>query len=217
MDCTGYTIAPAGQSAHRMEVQLKIGVVEGGTWDPADDPSYQAAAGPNQGVPLYEGSTRVWGNEPGTAPHARHPSGSPSPTRRRRRARPAVADALADAAAARAGRAACRVTYTTNDWNTGFTATVTVTNTGTTARERVVAGLRLRRRAAGDPGLVGDRHPVRDAGHADQRQVERLAGAGRVGELRDERHAQRQQPAADGVHPQRLRLRHRLTTGTAGR
>ena len=29
--------------------------------------------------------------------------------------------------------AACRVTYTTNDWNTGFTAAVTVTNTGTQA------------------------------------------------------------------------------------
>jgi cellulase/cellobiase CelA1 len=27
---------------------------------------------------------------------------------------------------------ACRVTYSTNDWSTGFTATVTITNTGTT-------------------------------------------------------------------------------------
>jgi hypothetical protein len=64
VDCTGHTIAPAGQSAHRMEVQLKIGVVEGGTWDPADDPSYQAAAGPNQNVPLYEGGVLVWGRAP---------------------------------------------------------------------------------------------------------------------------------------------------------
>ncbi|MBI9116119.1 cellulose-binding domain-containing protein, partial [Sanguibacter suaedae] len=29
--------------------------------------------------------------------------------------------------------ATCDVAYTTNDWNTGFTASVTITNTGTTA------------------------------------------------------------------------------------
>ncbi|MBP1781737.1 glycoside hydrolase family 9 protein [Micromonospora chalcea] len=65
VDCTGYTIAPAGQSQHRMEVQFKIGVPEGGTWDPTNDPSYQATAGPNRKVPLYSGGVRVWGEEPG--------------------------------------------------------------------------------------------------------------------------------------------------------
>ncbi|SCL31474.1 processive endocellulase [Micromonospora nigra] len=64
VDCTGHTIAPAGQSQHRMEVQFKIGVPEGGTWDPSDDPSYRTAAGPNPAVPLYSGGTRVWGTEP---------------------------------------------------------------------------------------------------------------------------------------------------------
>ncbi|WBB81720.1 glycoside hydrolase family 9 protein [Micromonospora sp. WMMD882] len=68
VDCAGHTIAPAGQSAHRMEVQFKIGVPEGGTWDPTNDPSYQATAGPNRKVPLYAGTTRVWGDEPTTAP-----------------------------------------------------------------------------------------------------------------------------------------------------
>ncbi|MBM7493279.1 chitodextrinase [Micromonospora luteifusca] len=67
VDCTGHTIAPAGQSQHRMEVQFKIGVPEGGTWDPTNDPSYQATAGPNRKVPLYSGTTRVWGDEPGPA------------------------------------------------------------------------------------------------------------------------------------------------------
>ncbi|WFE60750.1 glycoside hydrolase family 9 protein [Micromonospora sp. WMMD712] len=67
VDCTGYTIAPAGQSQHRMEVQFKIGVPEGGTWDPTNDPSYQATAGPNKKVPLYSGGVRVWGEEPGPA------------------------------------------------------------------------------------------------------------------------------------------------------
>ncbi|MFF5175830.1 glycoside hydrolase family 9 protein [Micromonospora sp. NPDC000089] len=67
VDCTGYTIAPAGQSQHRMEVQFKIGVPEGGTWDPTNDPSYQATAGPNRKVPLYSNGVRVWGDEPGAA------------------------------------------------------------------------------------------------------------------------------------------------------
>ncbi|HEU5109967.1 MAG TPA: glycoside hydrolase family 9 protein, partial [Micromonosporaceae bacterium] len=40
VNCTGHTIAPAGQSQHRMEVQFKVGVPEGGTWDPTNDPSY---------------------------------------------------------------------------------------------------------------------------------------------------------------------------------
>ncbi|HEX8627253.1 MAG TPA: glycoside hydrolase family 9 protein, partial [Catenuloplanes sp.] len=65
VDCTGHVIAPAGQSAHRMEVQFKIGVPEGGTWDPTNDWSYQPAAGPNRRVPLYEAGVRVWGTEPG--------------------------------------------------------------------------------------------------------------------------------------------------------
>ncbi len=38
VDCTGHTIAPAGQSQHRMEVQFKVGVPEGGTWNPAQRP-----------------------------------------------------------------------------------------------------------------------------------------------------------------------------------
>ncbi|MEV4464413.1 glycoside hydrolase family 9 protein [Micromonospora echinofusca] len=67
VDCTGHTIAPAGQSQHRMEVQFKIGVPEGGTWDPTNDPSYQATAGPNRKVTLYSGATRIWGEEPGPA------------------------------------------------------------------------------------------------------------------------------------------------------
>ncbi|MFE9956619.1 glycoside hydrolase family 9 protein [Micromonospora sp. NPDC005299] len=67
VDCIGWTIAPAGQSQHRMEVQFKVGVPEGGTWDPTNDPSYQATAGPNRKVPLYSGGARVWGEEPGPA------------------------------------------------------------------------------------------------------------------------------------------------------
>ncbi|MFI7574744.1 glycoside hydrolase family 9 protein [Micromonospora sp. NPDC049497] len=81
VDCTGHTIAPAGQSQHRMEVQFKIGVPEGGIWDPTNDPSYTTAAGPNRNVPLYSGGGRVWGVEPGApTPDTTAPTAPGTPT-----------------------------------------------------------------------------------------------------------------------------------------
>jgi len=145
VDCSGQTIAPAGQSAHRMEVQLKIGVAEGGTWDPANDPSYQAAAGPNRAVPLYESGTLIWGQEPdGPSPSptptpsvsptpSPSPSVSPTPS-------PSVSPTPSPTPTPTGSPSptptggppvlGCRVDYTTNDWSTGFTGSVTITNTG---------------------------------------------------------------------------------------
>ncbi|GIF95597.1 glycoside hydrolase family 9 protein [Catellatospora citrea] len=80
VDCTGYAIAPAGQSQHRMEVQFKVGVGEGGTWSPANDPSYLATAGVNPGVPLYHGGVKIWGNEPSTTPDTTAPSAPGTPS-----------------------------------------------------------------------------------------------------------------------------------------
>ncbi|HTF10522.1 MAG TPA: glycoside hydrolase family 9 protein [Asanoa sp.] len=81
VDCTGHTIAPAGQSQHRMEVQFKVGVPEGGTWDPTNDPSYSTVAGPNRNVPLYAGGRRVWGAEPGApTPDTTAPTAPGRPT-----------------------------------------------------------------------------------------------------------------------------------------
>ncbi|WP_325049901.1 cellulose binding domain-containing protein [Micromonospora radicis] len=77
VNCAGYTIAPAGQSAHRMDVEFKIGVAAGGTWDPTNDPSYLPGTSVNPKVPLYEAGTRIWGQEPDTGPS---PSTSPGPT-----------------------------------------------------------------------------------------------------------------------------------------
>ncbi|MER7417455.1 glycoside hydrolase family 9 protein [Micromonospora peucetia] len=196
VDCTGHIIAPAGQSQHRMEVQFKIGVPEGGTWDPTNDPSYQAAAGPNRKVTLYSGATRVWGDEPtpGT-PDSTAPSvpgtpvasavtatgltlswpastdnvgvtgyrvyreagatdalvGSPTGTTLAVTGLTAstayqffvvAVDAAGNSSAASTPVAVttadppasggCSVGWTTSTWDTGFTANVTVTNTGTT-------------------------------------------------------------------------------------
>ena len=81
-----------GQSPHRMEVQFKIGVPEGGTWDPTNDPSYQATAGPEpEGAALrrhHPGLGRRAGpGRPGhhRADRPRHPGGvQPRPPHRSR-------------------------------------------------------------------------------------------------------------------------------------
>ncbi|MDG4766957.1 glycoside hydrolase family 9 protein [Solwaraspora sp. WMMD406] len=137
VDCTGLTIAPAGQSAHRMEVQLKIGVAEGGTWNPANDPSYRSTAGPNPGVPLYDDGVLIWGQEPDGPPPSPtptpslspspspSPSLSPSPT-----PTPSLSPTPSPNPTGQPPVLGCRVGYSTNDWSTGFTATVTITNTG---------------------------------------------------------------------------------------
>jgi hypothetical protein len=195
VDCAGHTIAPAGQSQHRMEVQFKIGVPEGGTWDPTNDPSYQAAAGPNRKVTLYSGGTRVWGEEPGPAtPDTTAPTtpgapvasavtatgltltwpastddvgvtgyrvyreagatdalvGSPTGTTLAVTGLTAATayqffvvavDAAGNTSAASApvpvttadppAAGGCAVGWSTSDWSTGFTAAITITNTGT--------------------------------------------------------------------------------------
>jgi hypothetical protein len=139
VDCAGFTIAPAGQSQHKMEVQLKIGVPEGGTWDPTNDPSYQAAAGPNTNVPLYENGVRIWGAEPsGTAPTpgpttspTPGPTTSPTPG-------PTTSPTPGPTASPTTGPTTgpsrpCQITYTSSEWNGGFTGNLTVKNTGTAA------------------------------------------------------------------------------------
>ncbi|MFY1669434.1 glycoside hydrolase family 9 protein [Plantactinospora sp. WMMB334] len=200
VDCSGHTIAPAGQSAHRMEVQFKIGVPEGGTWDPGNDPSYQTTAGPNPKVTLSEGSTLVWGTAPAASeqpdpsePDTTAPSAPGTPTASAVTATGATlswtastddvgvtgyrvyreagatdallgtvtgttypvtgltagtayqfyvvaVDAAGNVSAASAPVAVttptapaggCRIGWTGNDWSTGFSGTVTITNTGT--------------------------------------------------------------------------------------
>jgi hypothetical protein len=129
--CAGYTIAPAGQSQHRMEVQFKVGVPEGGTWDPANDPSYATGTVLNRNVPLYEGTTLLWGQVPASVTPSptvsQSPSASPSPS-----SSPSVSPSVSPSTSPQPA-AACRVAYSANDWGGGFTGAVTVTNSSAAA------------------------------------------------------------------------------------
>jgi endoglucanase len=66
VSCAGQQIAPAGQSAWRREVQFRI--TSAGTWDPTNDWSMPSAAGVNNHMTLFDGTTRVWGDAPGSGP-----------------------------------------------------------------------------------------------------------------------------------------------------
>ena len=123
VNCAGYRIAPAGQSAYRMEVQFKVGVADGGTWAPANDPSYAAGTTINKNVPLYEAGKLIWGSPPSPDTTTPSPSPSTSPT-------PSPTPSTTTPPPPSAG---CKVTYGVSDWGSGFTGTVTVANTGTTA------------------------------------------------------------------------------------
>jgi hypothetical protein len=160
VDCTGYPITPSGQSAHRMEVQFKVGVPEGGTWDPTNDPSYVTGTVLNRNVPLYEAGTLVWGTEPTgatpnptTSPSPSQPSPSPSqPSPSQPSPSPSQPPSNPPVSPSEPGppngptpsrsisvspsvppALACRVTYAVNEWGSGFTGAVTITNTGATA------------------------------------------------------------------------------------
>lgn len=127
VNCAGYTIAPQGQSQYRMEVQFKVGVADGGTWDSSNDPSYAAGTAINKNVPLYEAGKLIWGQEPGTAsPSPTTSSPSPSPT-------VSLSTSPTPTPTPTPTGTGCRVTYGVNDWGSGFTGTVTLANTGGTA------------------------------------------------------------------------------------
>jgi endoglucanase len=135
VNCAGYPIAPAGQSAYRMEVQFKVGVADGGTWNPANDPSYQAGTTVNRTIPLYEGGKLIWGQEPDATTPSPSPSASasasPSPSTSPSTS-PSASTSPSPSTSPVPG-AGCRVTYSASDWGSGFTGTVTVANTGTAA------------------------------------------------------------------------------------
>ncbi|GLW10406.1 endoglucanase [Microtetraspora sp. NBRC 13810] len=75
VDCSGTSIAPAGQSAHRREVQFRL--ASAGTWDPGNDWSYRGVATtpgatpvPVRNITVHSGGAVIWGEPPDDGPPA---------------------------------------------------------------------------------------------------------------------------------------------------
>ncbi len=146
-NCNNRVIYPGGQSEHRAEVQFTI--TSAGTWNPSNDWSYQGLPSQGQGpqiydhITLYDGNTRIWGLEPDGTPitptntstpgptntPTHTPTQGPSPTPSNTPTA-TVPPTVTNTPAPGSG---CSVNYTiSNQWNTGFTADIVITNHGTT-------------------------------------------------------------------------------------
>ena len=84
VSCAGTKVYPGGQSAYKKEVQFRI--TSSGAWDPSNDWSYQGVA-PSGASPvkvnditLYNGTNKVWGNDPGTINPTPTPTSTPTAT-----------------------------------------------------------------------------------------------------------------------------------------
>ncbi|RAJ47138.1 processive endocellulase [Kitasatospora sp. SolWspMP-SS2h] len=150
VDCSTTVIAPAGQSAYRKEVQFRI--ASSGAWDPTNDWSYQGISlvpgstpvdAPN--IRLLDGGVPQWGAEPGgTGPSSSpvpSPSPSPSPSSSAPSPSPSASPSTSPSPSPSSSPSAsggptrpvtgCAVSYTVgSSWGNGFTADVTVRNTG---------------------------------------------------------------------------------------
>jgi hypothetical protein len=141
IDCSGTSIQPSGQSDFKREVQFRI--IFPGPHDYTKDYSFQGLPTTPGATPvddpyitLYDGTTQVWGTAPGSgpSPSASPTPGSPSPSPSRTASpspSPSLSPSLSPSPSPTVAAGACRVTYATNDWGSGFTATVTIANTGT--------------------------------------------------------------------------------------
>jgi endoglucanase len=156
VDCRGTTLAPSGPGNYQKEVQLRI--TSSGAWNASNDWS-AAGLAPSGATPtnarnivLYDNTTRVFGQVPGstppqTTPTASTPTATPrTPTASTATATPRTPTATAATATPRtptpspttppvvtpvAAVAACSVRYAVqNDWGSGFVAEVIVTNRG---------------------------------------------------------------------------------------
>ncbi|MER7722506.1 glycoside hydrolase family 9 protein [Streptomyces sp. NPDC096323] len=137
VDCSATDIAPAGQSAYRKEVQFRI--TSSGAWNPANDWSYPSSATTPGTAPvdaphmvLLEGTAPQWGSAPdGTGPEPTpDPTTTPDPT-----PDPTTTPdptPTPDPTGTPGPAGSCAVTYRVGQsWGSGFTADVTVRNTGT--------------------------------------------------------------------------------------
>jgi hypothetical protein len=150
--CAGVLIYPGGQSNYQKQVQFRI--TSSGAWDPTNDWSYQGIAAQGatpakmSNIQIFDGSTLAWGSAPsltgvtptptvgttptptptvGTTPTPTPTVGAtPTPT-------PTVGTTPTPTPTTVSG-SGCSVHYAiTGQWSPGFGATITITNTGTTA------------------------------------------------------------------------------------
>ncbi|MFE6974122.1 glycoside hydrolase family 9 protein [Streptomyces sp. NPDC057682] len=135
VDCSGTDIAPAGQSAYRKEVQFRI--TSAGAWDPANDWSYPSTATTPGTTPvdaphmvLLEGAAPQWGSAPdGSGPG---PDPTPDPTATPDPTTTPDPTPTPDPTDTPGPAGSCAVTYRVSQaWGSGFTADVSVRNTGT--------------------------------------------------------------------------------------
>ncbi|MFF5900161.1 glycoside hydrolase family 9 protein [Streptomyces argenteolus] len=146
VDCSNTVIAPAGQSAYRKEVQFRV--ASSGAWDPSNDWSYAGLPTTPGSTPvdaprlvLLEGTSQQWGELP-DGDTGESPSPTPTPT-------PTMTPTPTPTPSA---GAACSVTYKVgSSWGSGFTADVTVRNTGSTS----VDGWRLNWTFSGSEKVTG--------------------------------------------------------------
>ncbi|WP_344078676.1 glycoside hydrolase family 9 protein [Luedemannella helvata] len=166
INCTGVTIAPTGQPDFTKETQFRV--IFPGPHDHTRDWSWagvsttQSSPALAGNIQVFDGTTAVYGNAPGTTPTSAAPTTVVPTTTRPTTAPPtsvvpttsqpttavpttAVPTTAGPTTAAptttrpttgaptSGPSATCKVTYSTNDWGSGFTAAVTVANTGTAA------------------------------------------------------------------------------------
>jgi endoglucanase len=84
VSCAGVLIYPGGQSDYQKQVQFRI--TSSGAWDPTNDWSYQGVAAQGTtpvevyNMPLFDGSTQVFGNQPNGAGPTPTPTSTPTAT-----------------------------------------------------------------------------------------------------------------------------------------
>ena len=167
INCTGVTIAPTGQPDFTKETQFRV--IFPGPHDHTKDWSWagvsttQSSPALASNIQVFDGTTAVYGNAPGTVtPTSAAPTSVAPTTTRPTTAAPtsvvptsvvptSVVPTTAGPTTAGPTSAAptstrpttgaptsgpgatCKVAYSTNDWGSGFTGAVTITNTGTSA------------------------------------------------------------------------------------
>jgi endoglucanase len=158
VSCAGTLIYPGGQSAYQKQIQFRI--ASSGAWDPTNDWSYQGVSTtPGStpvkvtNMPLYDGSTLLFGSTPSTTgqtptpppvtstptpvtptPTPGGPTSTPTPVTPTPTPVTPTPTPVTPTPTPPPTGSACKVTYAIqNQWTGGFQANVTIANTGSTA------------------------------------------------------------------------------------